>query len=97
MSKELNITNLPEKIYLVLGDEFDEDEIVNFNSFEGVSWCSDRCFNTDVEYVNPKAMLEHIAELKEVISEVANLLDEREMNVNSFEFKLWKICNDALK
>jgi hypothetical protein len=34
--------------------------------------------------------------LFEALTEVAELLDETEMDVNSFEFKLWKICNDAL-
>jgi hypothetical protein len=32
----------------------------------------------------------------ETLSEVAELLDEKEMNVNSFEFKLWSKCNTAL-
>ena len=35
--------------------------------------------------------------LKEALIEIAEELDSREMNINSFEFKLWKIANDALK
>jgi hypothetical protein len=32
----------------------------------------------------------------EALIEIANKLDSEEMNVNSKEFKLWKIANDAL-
>lgn len=39
---------------------------------------------------------EKLEENRNTLQEVLDLLDENEMNVNSFEFKLWKICNDAL-
>lgn len=46
--------NIPEKIYLVTGDDFSDEEDLkdmDFNNLEGVS-CSDiRLFKNDIEYI----------------------------------------------
>lgn len=35
--------------------------------------------------------------LLQTLKDIAEKLDAKEMNVNSFEFELWEMCNDALK
>jgi len=43
--------NLPQKIYLQVGFEHDEDD--DFNDLEAseISWCDDRIHDSDIEYV----------------------------------------------
>ncbi len=41
--------NLPEKLYLQIGEEADES--VDFNDLYGVSWCDDKIYENDVVYV----------------------------------------------
>ena len=43
--------NLPLSIYLQVGFEHDKDD--DFNSLETseISWCTDRIYGTDIEYV----------------------------------------------
>lgn len=54
---------------------------------------TDKCFDLE----NYKDWLESKLEgTIETLSEVAILLDETEMNLTSFEFKLWSKCNLAL-
>jgi heterodisulfide reductase subunit A-like polyferredoxin len=43
--------NLPEKIYLQIGEEADIDDNIDFNELVGVSWCSDKIEESDVEFV----------------------------------------------
>lgn len=42
--------NLPEKIYLVVGDIGDASDI-DFNELSEVTWHSERIFPNDIEYV----------------------------------------------
>lgn len=41
--------NLPTRIFLQVGEEVDKD--TDFNELHGVTWWSDRVFDTDIEYV----------------------------------------------
>ncbi len=41
--------NLPEKLYLQIGEEADES--VDFNDLYGVSWCDDQIHENDVVYI----------------------------------------------
>jgi hypothetical protein len=43
--------NLPEKIYLQIGEEADINDTFDFNELVGVSWCSDKIEESDVEFV----------------------------------------------
>lgn len=43
--------NLPEKIYLQIGEEADIDDYLDFNELVGVSWCSDKIEESDVEFI----------------------------------------------
>ena len=47
--------NIPEKIYLQLGEDIGED----FKDHHEVSWCVDKIYDTDLEYVS----IEQIAQL----------------------------------
>jgi len=40
--------NEPEKIYLQIGD--DTEEIDTFNELDGITWCSERINENDIEY-----------------------------------------------
>ena len=40
--------NIPEKIYLQLGEDIGED----FKEHHEVSWCVDKIYDTDLEYVS---------------------------------------------
>ena len=40
--------NIPEKIYLQLGEDIGED----FKDHHEISWCVDKIFYTDLEYVS---------------------------------------------
>jgi hypothetical protein len=42
------ITNIPEKIYLQIGNDCPEDE--DFNDLSEVSWCKDKIYDNDIEY-----------------------------------------------
>ena len=41
--------NVPNKIYLQIGDDCPND--VDFNELVGVSWCSDRINDNDIEFI----------------------------------------------
>ena len=40
--------NIPEKIYLQIGDECDSED---FNELSEVSWCKDKIYENDIEFV----------------------------------------------
>lgn len=54
------IKNAPEKIYLQVGEAIDLEPEEDFKSFdiENISWCADRIFSTDLEYVLVKPLAE---------------------------------------
>lgn len=43
-----NIKNIPEKIYLQIGDECPDD--ADFNELSEVSWCKDKIYDNDIEF-----------------------------------------------
>lgn len=43
--------NIPEKIYLQIGDECDSED---FNELSEVSWCKDKIYDNDIEFVQNK-------------------------------------------
>lgn len=44
--------NIPEKIYIQIGEEVDTDEDIDFNELAEVSWCSDKIYDNDLVYFN---------------------------------------------
>lgn len=40
--------NIPERIYLQVGDECEASD--DFKDLDGVTWCADNVFDTDIEY-----------------------------------------------
>ena len=51
--------NLPEKLYLQIGEEADES--VDFNDLYGVSWCDDQIHENDVVYVREDLVIKRLA------------------------------------
>lgn len=52
--------NIPDKIYLQIGEEVDADEDIDFNKLAGVSWCSDKIYDSDLVYFNAYFMIEYL-------------------------------------
>ena len=44
--------NIPNKIYLQIGDNTPKD--VDFNDLDEVTWCAERISKNDIEYVRVK-------------------------------------------
>jgi hypothetical protein len=51
--------NLPDKLYLQIGEEADDSD--DFNSLYGVSWCDDQIHKNDVVYVREDIMIKRLA------------------------------------
>lgn len=45
------MNNLPERIFLQIGEEVTANDICDFNELVGVSWANENIFNSDVEYI----------------------------------------------
>ena len=45
----MSLTNIPNKIYLQIGEFEDIKDEIDFNELE-VSWCSERIFKSDIVY-----------------------------------------------
>ena len=43
--------NIPEKIYLQVGEDVEQDEDFHNLYREAVSWCDERIFHNDIEYI----------------------------------------------
>lgn len=48
---EQAVKNLPKKIYLQLGFNWDEETEIDFKDLGEISWNNERVFNSDIEYV----------------------------------------------
>jgi hypothetical protein len=54
----MKIKNSPEKIYLVVGESCDEKDTNNFKDLHGVSWCDERIYDGDIEYIRADLVVE---------------------------------------
>lgn len=58
--------NIPKTIYLQIGEDCSTDDGEDFNTLYGVSWCSERINENDIEYVlKEKSEIISDAEVKE--------------------------------
>lgn len=64
INREDIMTNLPEKIYLQVDPEEENPELFD-PPYEGVTWCTDKINDNDVEYIRPETLYEKIRELPE--------------------------------
>jgi hypothetical protein len=45
--------NIPNKIYLQIGDDFEPDNFTgDFKELSEISWCVDKIYDGDIEYIN---------------------------------------------
>jgi hypothetical protein len=49
----------PERIYLVIGDNLEDGD--EFNDLDEVTWCQDKQYDTDIEYVRADVVCEIVA------------------------------------
>ena len=56
--------NEPKKVYLQIGDIWDgtDPELDEFRELVEVTWCADRIWKNDLEYVSVKLILEWMEE-----------------------------------
>ena len=52
--------NLPDKIYLQIGEDINIDSNTDFNTLEEVTWCKDKINNNDIVYI--RADLKQLSE-----------------------------------
>jgi hypothetical protein len=57
------MTNIPKTIYLQIGEDCPMDDGENFNDLSEVSWCRDKIFENDIEYVLKDELITRIKEL----------------------------------
>lgn len=55
MTDDVKVINVPERIYLQIGDDFDPGE-VDFSELQEVTWCADDIHGTDIAYVRAGAL-----------------------------------------
>lgn len=48
---DITIKNMPNSIYLVLGDLDVETNDIDFENTDEVTWCEDKQWRTDVKYI----------------------------------------------
>jgi hypothetical protein len=46
--------NIPEKIYIQIGEDVKIKDIKDWNELSGVTWCSERIHKNDIVYVRKK-------------------------------------------
>lgn len=80
--------NIPQKIYLQLGDDY-LDESSDFNKCSEVTWCEDRQYESDIEYVLVKD-IESASESPELINEILTKFMEWVINTPSKTAKKWE-------
>jgi hypothetical protein len=51
INEDTIITNVPNKIYLNLGEMCGLDGCIDFNDLTGVTWCGEMIDDTDIEYI----------------------------------------------
>lgn len=77
--------NIPNKIYLNLGDDFTAKEFkeADFNDASEVSWCKDRIDKNDLVYYRKPFIDKAIAEIKQEMKkcEITNP-DEQQLSVS---------------
>src|SRR5690606_7010112 len=80
--------NIPQKIYLQLGDDY-LDETSDFNKCSEVTWCEDRQYESDIEYVLVKD-IESASESPELINEILTKYHEWSGNLPAKVFEKWE-------
>lgn len=77
--------NQPNRIYLQTGLEDNAEMCADFNELDGISWCADKIYNDDLQFISIDFIFSRIKELetdkyidsehkKQRIKELKNLL-----------------------
>lgn len=98
MDKE---NGIPKKIHLQIGDEVDLNE-VNFNDLdhENVTWCQDRIFKNDLEYIfidEYKLLKEQFEDVKNKNLEIQEQLSDVQSQLTLSETKVKLNYNNAVE
>ena len=56
--------NQPIKIFLQTGLEDNVEMCDDFNELDGISWCADKIYEDDLEYISVDSILRRIKELE---------------------------------
>lgn len=79
--------NIPQKIYLQLGDDY-LDESSDFNKCSEVTWCEDRQDESDTEYVLAE-YTKRASQSPELINEILTKYMEWAENLPAKNFDKW--------
>lgn len=56
--------NIPHKIYLQTGLENNAEMCDDFNELDGISWCADKIYKDDLQYISVDFIFSRIKELE---------------------------------
>jgi hypothetical protein len=79
--------NQPTKIFLQTGLEDNGETCEDFNELHGISWCSDKIYGDDLEYVSIDAIFRRIKELETEISNEESIYSEASCRFRIDELK----------
>ena len=54
------VKNIPKNIYLQIGEEFEMDDVEDFNNIQNnfeITWCRDKINDNDIEYIHKDELL----------------------------------------
>jgi len=71
------MTNTPNKIYLVVGDDLED---TSFKELTDITWCEDRIESNDIAYVSEQFLLNLFSRRIEEIDEFIKLHSEATMS-----------------
>lgn len=63
--------NIPDKIYLQLGEDIEDVENFDELNEEDVLWCQVKCYSTDLEYLSLQEVKSIIAKSVKIVKEKA--------------------------
>lgn len=77
--------NIPNKIHLVLGADGGAED---FKTLQDVTWCSDKIYYDDLEFISVSSIL---ARIKELEAEIEN--EDSEYSITSCRFAIKELKN----
>jgi hypothetical protein len=79
--EHIKFKNLPNKIYLNVGDIYTFEEEVDFKELDEVTWCEDKIDDNDIEYfLQP---VENLTDLENLQNDLTDFADWYYKNTNS--------------
>lgn len=75
--------NQPNKIFLQTALKDNEEDCDNFDELVAVSWCADKIYEDDLEYISSSLILARIKKLEELKFDTLIKHGQHDFNINS--------------